>query len=793
MFKVLLCSVCCAVVLTTMAFADLSADTDLKAQMPKSLGGIPVSFTKNMGQWPDSILFRADISSSVLWFTSDGMYYQFTKRIEEADVSHDPKFDKHPPLERYCYRCNRIERLLIGVKFVDANPTPIVTGKGLLKYKRNYFLGNDPAKWFTDVPNYSAIVLRDIYPGIDLRYSGNSNGEVEYEIIAAPGSDISQIRVAYEGDINISINDEGRFVIKTVWGNEFEAIQIDGEGFGIASPRFVSNSDGSHGVIPRGNIGDLVSSKDEDVALVYSTFLGGEEEDKGIAIAIDGSGCAYVTGKTDSPGFPTENPYDPVYDPGGYTDVFVTKFSSSGQELEYSTFLGGSGLDWYGDIAVDDYGCAYVTGMTICSDFPLVNAFDPTLESFEVFVTKFSPSGNTLEYSTYLGGSDWEFGMGIAVDITGCVYVAGYTLSSDFLVYNSFDDAIGGYQDGFVTKFTPSGDDVMYSTFLGGDDEDVCYAITVDDAECAHVTGRTDSPDFPVQNAAYPNHNDYFDVFVTKFTLTGSDLVFSTFLGGSEYEDGLAIAVDDWGFTYVTGQTESSDFPTRNAYDDTYGGGDGDVFVSKLSETGSQLIYSTFLGDTGYDCGRGIDVDASGCAYVTGNTWSWDFPTEKAFDWLYGTNSDAFVTKFSSWDNALVYSTFLGGYGGDGAEGIVVDNDGCAYVTGSTESSSFPTEDALYPDPGGNIDAFVTKLTHVPEQGKSRCGDANYDDVVDIDDVVYLIEYIFTGGPEPVQWESGDVNCSEMIDIDDVVYLINYLFMGDSAPCDPDGDGEPNC
>ncbi|MFO0853128.1 MAG: SBBP repeat-containing protein [Planctomycetia bacterium] len=445
-----------------------------------------------------------------------------------------------------------------------------------------------------------------------------------------------------------------------------------------------------------------------DPALVYSTYLGGSNDDWGSGIAVDSAGNAYVTGYTESSNFPTKNA---MY--GTYTssyDVFVTKIGTSGTSLSYSTYLGGGGGDRGWSIAVDSAGNAYVAGYTESSDFPTKDAFDGSYNgSGDAFVTKIGTSGTSLSYSTYLGGSSYDAGSGIAVDSAGNAYVTGDTGSSDFPTANAMYGTNTGNMDAFVTKIDASGTSLSYSTYLGGSLQDYGRAIAVDSAGNAYVTGYTLSLDFPTKNAMYGTYTSSYDVFVTKIGTSGTSLSYSTYLGGSSGEYGWGIAVDSAGNAYVAGYTDSSDFPTANAM---YGTNTGkvDAFVAKIGASGTSLSYSTYLGGSGDDYGYNMAVDSAGNAYVTGYTGSSDFPTANA---MYGTNTgnvDAFVTKIGASGTSLSYSTYLGGSGDDYGYGMAVDSAGNAYVAGYTDSSDFPTANAMYGTNTGKVDAFVAKI-----------------------------------------------------------------------------------
>jgi Beta-propeller repeat/FG-GAP-like repeat len=406
-------------------------------------------------------------------------------------------------------------------------------------------------------------------------------------------------------------------------------------------------------------------------ALVYSTYLGGSGGDQGYGIAVDAEGDAYVTGSTSSTNFPTVGvhfhsrfglalpPFQATYGGGG-SDAFVTMLNAAGNALVYSTYLGGSGVDWASGVAVDEAGSAYVTGITSSTNFPTMNPFQGTFGGgpFDAFVTKLDAAGNSLVYSTYLGGSGIDFGAGIAVDALGNAYVTGSTSSTNFSAVNSFQPTSGGGEDAFVTKLDSAGNALVYSTYLGGSDDDSGAGIAVDAAGNAYVTGLTNSINFPTLHPAQTAFGGYQDAFVTKLNAAGNALVYSTCLGGSDGDRGAAIAVDAAGNAYVTGETTSVDFPTANAFQAT-SGGSYDAFVTKVNAAGDALIYSTYLGGSGDDLGSGVAVDAAGHAYVTGSTaaipglplkntivtCSTNFPTLNPFQATTGCYSAAFVAK----------------------------------------------------------------------------------------------------------------------------------------------------
>ena len=412
-------------------------------------------------------------------------------------------------------------------------------------------------------------------------------------------------------------------------------------------------------------------------AIVYSTYLGGSGssfEDAG-GIAVDVSGNAYVTGRTDSSDFPV-TPGALQTSISGPIDVIVAKLNPTGNALLYSTYLGGNGEEYGLGIAVDNAGNAYVTGQTTSSNFPVVNAMQPShgMGIFDAFVAKLNSSGTAMIYSTYLGGSENDAGLGIAVDSSGSAYVAGSTTSTNFPTVNAFQSACnltgpsGPCQDAFITKLNAVGS-VAYSTYLGGSAYDSAKGITVDPASNAYILGETASLDFPTVNpfqakCAQNSFGSCADVFVAKLNSAGSAFVYSTYLGGSAGEQaafGAGIAVDASGNAYVTGMTGSADFPMANPVQGQSGGGT-DGFVSVLSPSGSAIIYSSYLGGSGTDDARALTVDASGNIYITGTTDSPNFPLANALQSVnMGGGGDAFVTKISPGTPALTAACTVNG------------------------------------------------------------------------------------------------------------------------------------
>lgn len=387
-------------------------------------------------------------------------------------------------------------------------------------------------------------------------------------------------------------------------------------------------------------------------------------------------------------------------------------------KLLYSTYLGGEGNDSIEAIAIDGTGNIYLTGLTSSSDFPVTpNAVQKQLAGkLDLFVLKLNPAGNTILYSTYLGGTGSDVARGIAVDGAGNIYVAGDTTSTDFPVKNAAQPVYGGgVSDGFAFKLKADGSALDYSTYAGGNGEEYLYKIVIDVSGNAYLCGSTDAQNYPTRNALYPNYRGGLaDGFVTKVDPAGSTFLYSTFLGGSQTDAVAALAVDGEGNLFAAGATNSLDFPVLNAYQstrrDSYDG-----FIAKLNASGQALVFSTYLGGSGSEACADLAINAAGQAFVTGSTSSRDFPLASPAQAKFGGgNYDAFAAKLGHQGNSLLYSTYLGGdgladKGDDEAFAITVDALGNAYIAGVTYSQSFPTTDStksLTPD----RDAFVVKL-----------------------------------------------------------------------------------
>ena len=538
-------------------------------------------------------------------------------------------------------------------KLLGAQFDARIEGVRPLAAKTSYVLGNDPSAWRTGINNYEQVLYHGIYPGIDLLFHG-TNRKLEYDFVVGPGAHPNAIRISFQGARRVSIGRAGQLRIVTSAGTLEQG-----------RPKIYQERAGkliaiAGGYRLRGRVAEFQLAEYDrrkaltiDPTLTYATYLGGSQVENQGKLALDQAGNAYVTGSTFSPDFPlSKTPAQATN--AGATDVFVAKFNSSGA-LVYSTYIGGSAADTALGIAVDSAGNAYVTGFTTSNNFPTVNPFQ----------------------SINKGGT-----LGL---------------------------------DAFVFKLNAAGTALVYSTYLGGNDDDFGFGIAVDSSNNAYVTGASFSLGFPVTPGAFQNFTPGVATFVSKFAATGQALVYSTLVGGNDVDIPSGIAVDFAGNAYVVGDTSSRDFPTTpSAYQRTNRGGatlGNDAFVYKVNPTGTGLVYCTLLGGSGDEIGRAIAIDATGAAYVTGRTASADFPTTPgALQSALSGPTDAFVAKLDPTGATLVFSTYFGGTRSDEGNAIALDSFNNVYLAGSSTSTNLPMVVPSQAMPGGNSDIFAVKL-----------------------------------------------------------------------------------
>ena len=682
-------------------------------------------FIENTGQFRDGARFQVIGANGTLWLADEALWLTVIKPEPEGTTAKEGALPGHsaqaiPPAE---------VGVNLKLSFPGASHHPRLAPFDRQEVRLSYLVGSDPSQWRSTVPVWGGVRYAGLYPGIDLVLNGAGDGwswRLECSGGVCPAR-LPEIRLRVEGAVSVELSGDTMKITTAIGAVMLPLLAVEGR-LPDGEASIHNPSQGVYEVAhPFTRLTQPFTAPREDNIgdLLYSTFLGGNNADYGNGIAVDSSGAAYIAGRTESTNFPTTpGALDTAYNS---IDGFVLKVAPGGGALVYATFLGGSVTDEATGIAIDGNGAAYVTGYTFSTDFPTTSgAYDTSYNgSRDAFAVKLSPQGSTLSYGTYLGGSGmWDQGMGVALDDTGSAYIYGFTYSSDFpTTAGAYDTSYNGQDDAFLAKLAPDGSGLEFSTFLGGSGSETGGSITVDGSGAAYFAGSTSSSNFPTTPGAFDtSHNGGLDAYVGKLTPAGNVLAYSTYLGGSVDDQPGVIAVDHSGAVYLTGSTDSSGFPTTpGAFDITHNGS-RDAFVSKIAPGGSLLAYSTFLGGSGTDTGRGLAVDDNGVAYVVGGTGSAGFPiTPDGYDTSHNGDNDVFMLKVASDGSNLIYGSFLGGSNSDYATRLAVEDSGIAYITGRSESSTFPTTVGAFDRTfGGSIcgvspvypcpDAFVARV-----------------------------------------------------------------------------------
>jgi hypothetical protein len=702
-------------------------------------GQLPLTFEANQGQTAGQVKFLSRGKGYTAFLTGNGMILSLRPSQGSARQP-----NANNPATAAAQAPTVLQFTLVGAA---ANPT--VVGEDLQPGKVNYFIGNDPTKWQTNIATYGKIRYHNVYPGIDMVYYGNHR-QLEYDFAVAPGADPNQIQFAIAGANSISLDSSGNLVLDTGNGDlHFERPMIYQESNGVRVP-----VPGAYVMKDATHIGFSVSAIDPtkptviDPVLVYASYLGGAGDDVATGVAVDSTGSVYLAGYTDSTDFPIATLGSL---PPGNTHVFVSKFDPSGSNLVYSDYLGGNNYEYGFALTINSADEVYVTGSTASSNFPVVNAYDSTYPgSFNIFLTEISADGSTLLYSTYFGGNGSDLPSSIVLDSSSDVLIAGNTTSTNFPVSNAYQSTVSANQGGvfgnygFLSKFTPDGSALVYSTYFAGN-TNVSYncggtpcwsspysginGLAVDAGGNAYVGGTTNTYNFPTTSNTYQTSNSAPEngtvAFVSKFSSSGT-LTYSTYF----YESSGAmtavngIAVDSSGSAYVTGTAFSDGtFPlTTTAICDpsVYGENCEFSFVTKFNSTASSLLYSTFLGPYNLSTPVAIALDANDDAYILGSTNSTTFQLVNGIEgfstegtqYVVGSDYDILLVEIDPAAASQLFATYLGGSGNNTAGAMVLDASANIYVTGSTDSIDFPVSQGSFQEIiGGNTDAFIAKVS----------------------------------------------------------------------------------
>jgi len=629
----------------------------------KLLGSLPIVFEPNAGRWDSKVKFSANTADYRVLLSASGV--EFTSNGDRSRA--------------------------VSISPLNANPDAQLSGDGALPFRTNYFLGSHKETWRTGVANYSRVRYTQVYPGVDLVYYG-SNQDLEYDFVVHPGADPSRIRLKFQGVKTMSLNAAGDLIVDSGFSRLVQRRPLVYQDDPVSGRREIR---GQFKQLAKNVIGFALDPYDRsraltiDPVLTYSTLFGGSGPDRVTAALVDRSGNVFLTGYVGArdinatSAFPT--------DPIGDYDIFLARIdprASGAASLTYFTYIGGSGADLPTAIAQDNAGNVYLTGSTTSINFPLAG-----------------------------GGPQNSLNQG--------VIGAAATLPTD----------------AFVTMIHPASsglDALFFSTYLGGAAADIAYGIAIDSQNSIYIVGSTKSSDdtttadinegFPVTDAAYQKVSyGPGDAFIAKIVPSASpSLVFSSYLGGEQSDEGRTIAVSPSGAVYIAGITYSAGLPQAGRPYRVTGGGNGDLFVAQLDLTKSgeaTLIYMTFLGGNGFESITKMTLDSADRVLVTGYTLSPDFPvTANAYQSRLPGIASPFVTRLDlkqPGQAGLSYSTFLGGSNGDVPYDIALDAAGSVYLTGYTVSTDFPvTPDALQSALGGGINVFIAKLK-IGETGPS--------------------------------------------------------------------------
>jgi uncharacterized protein (TIGR03437 family) len=586
----------------------------------------------------------------------------------------------------------------------------------------NYLMGNDPSRWRLAVPSFQRVGYREVYPGIDLVYYG-AEGRLEYDFRVEAAADPQAIRMVYSGAAGIRVDVQGALILRTANG---EIRQQE--------PRAYQDVNGvrravlAHYRLRKNEVGFELGRYDHsrplvlDPVLSFATYLGGSRSDGGDAIAVDAAGNIYVAGTTYSSDFPVTR--DVIQTTKLNTvapDLFISKLDPKGTVI-FTTYLGGNSGELLGGLAVDAASNIYIGAATDSTNLPVSDGVYQQYNrggylGFDVYVAKLDPTGSRLVFGTYIGGSDDDLLLALTIDKSNAVYLAGTTASTNFPTTVNAYQKNNKFLSSFVTKLSSDGTQLNYSTLVGGSGTDVPYAIKIDSSGNAYVAGKTGSKDFPTTAGAFQtvNHGgstDGTDAFLFKLNLLGSQLIYSTLLGGSGDDSAVGLSLDSSGNAYVAGYTYSADFPVTKGVLQLVLLGPSDAFVTKVDPTGASVVFSTFLGGSRSDGAVAIFLDGPGAIYVAGSTMSSNFPVLAPFQTALAGGADGYAVKLDPAGSKILQGSLIGGSADDNVVAAAIDGAGNVYLTGSTASTDLPINrtapQARYQ--GGATDSFIAKI-----------------------------------------------------------------------------------
>ena len=647
-------------------------------------------FVKNVGQLDPEILYYGDFQQGRIYVRQGDIVFQFIEGEKKDDIekrtSFRDKFNKSK-WERKdgCFDSKDVRILSnVYIKFPEANFRNIVEENEQVT-KINIFKGNDPEKWFSEIPTFRTIRIENFYNGVEMILEAGSkeiwrfiaNNQKEVDII--PEIPLPLI----ETSGNVPLIDEN-IVLSLSIGKYY-----------IPLPKF-SDKREKNNIEQKISLAERVSNT-EAQQLWWGTYIGGSDYDAARAISLTSSEEVLIVGNTRSYDIPVPNGYDTSLNGDG--DIYIAKLSSSGNSLLYASFIGGRGWDSASSLVSDSLGNVVIAGITGSWDIPVLNGYCTSFNGgyFDIYVAKLSPSGNSILWGTYIGGGNREAAEDMSLDSLGNVAIAGFTDSSDIPVPNGCDTSYnGGEADIYVAKLSSSGNSLLWGTYIGGSNDDFFSAISLDSLGNVVIAGVTNSSNIPVPNGYDTSLNDpgRFDIYVAKLSSFGDCLLWGTYIGGWEQDSPTDMVLDSSGNVVIVGSTTSSDIPVPNGYDSSFNG-DSDIYVAKLSSSGNSLLWGTYIGGEDPDGSDAVSLDLLGNIIIAGHTASNNIPVPNGYDTSYNSypgdlSMDIYIAKISSSGNSLLWGTYIGGSKDDYGFAISIDSLGNTIVAGNSFSNDIP-------------------------------------------------------------------------------------------------------
>lgn len=719
-----------------------------------------INFIENKGQWPNDVLYLTKLNNLNAWVIKNGVVYDYFKTeqgsIEEPDNSeksnihnHNSKTKINGHVLKMSFKNSQSYKKIDTNNLEDLNNHSVSKSEGQYKSETyfNYFLGNDSTKWANYVPLFKEVFIKDLYRGIDVRYyfdidSSNSNGInrsnlspfLRYDFVVHPGADLSQIKIEFEGQDNILVNDKGELILKTSIGDIYhgrlftyqlsEKITHSKDELNISKKEqkieeikcsYFTNSDGT--------IGFKADNYDRTKVLiidplVFSTYIGGSGSDEAFSLNLDTAGYPVIVGETYSTNYPiSSGAYQTSHTAGANYDLFVTKTNLTATAIVFSTYIGGTSDEESWNSYLDTNNCIYLSGYSYSSNYPITTGVVQTFRNGtrDCILTKLNYNGTSLTYSSYMGGSSEEWSHDMTINTAGNAFVSGHTTSSNYpTTVGAYQRTYAGSFDIILSKVNTTCTNYVYSTLIGSTSNDDAYAVAVDASDNAYVSGWVESSTYPITAGAFQSTyiNNVNMTYLTKVNSSGSALIFSTYLGGGN-ERTYSLTIDNSNYPFIGGITNSTNFPTTiGAYQRTKSTSI-DMFITKMNTTGTALSFSTFIGGNSDDDQQynNLNFDENGNIIFAGDSYSSNFPvTADAHQSNRSGSPNAIITVLRNDGAALKYSTYLGGSSSDYGNGATY-RSGFLYLAGGANSTNFPvTAGVLNTSNRGSMDAFITKI-----------------------------------------------------------------------------------